>query len=188
MEDYDELFRKLRSQYRIHPSKPEIRTVYEKYYSDKSIPLMFKRWMIKKNVRSVSGVLVVTITLSPHKFSCKYDCSYCPQETDLNGNHTQPRSYLSNEPAMLRALQFNFDVRGQFWDRIKAYNYTGNITKDDTNSHKMEVILSGGTWESYPKEYREQVIRELYYSANTYNNDIPMKLFNSKLQRIHLYN
>lgn len=181
-EKIDDICRKLKQKHRIAPSKPDIRNIYERYFKDKVIPMSFKRWMIKRSVRSQSGVLVATITLSPHKFSCKYDCFYCPQETDLNGKNTQPRSYLSNEPAMLRALQYNFDVRGQFWDRIKAYQHTGNIDTTDKNSKKMEIILSGGTWESYPKEYREQVILELYWSANTFGSERPIKSLEEEIQ------
>ena len=178
----DDIVRILKKKYRIAPSKADIRNIFDKHYKNVEIPLIFKKWLIKKNVRSNSGVLVATITLSPHRFSCKYDCFYCPQETDLKGNPTQPRSYLSNEPAMLRALQFNFDVRGQFWDRIRAYTFTGNIVKDKTSCYKMEVILSGGTWESYPIEYREQVIKELYWAANTYGNDREMKTLEDEIK------
>ena len=177
----DEIFRVMKKKYRLLPSKADIRYIFNKFFKDIEIPLKFRKWMIKKSVRSNSGVLVATITLSPHTFSCKYDCSYCPQETDLSGKFTQPRSYLSNEPAMLRALQFDFDVKGQFWDRIKAYTYTGNIVKDNTSSYKMEIILSGGTWESYPKDYREKVMNELYWSANTYDNNRPMKTLEEEI-------
>ena len=161
----DSAARKLKRQYQINPSKQEIHKMYYERFSSKKITPKMKKYMIKKQVRSNSGVLVVTIVLAPNKFSCKYDCAYCPQETDLEGNPTQPRSYLSNEPAMLRALESNFDIKGQFNSRIGSYKATGNITS--TNSSKIEVIFSGGTWESYPLEYREQVIRELYWAANS---------------------
>jgi histone acetyltransferase (RNA polymerase elongator complex component) len=46
----------------------------------------------------------------------------------------------------------------------------------------MEVILSGGTWESYPKDYREQVIKELYWAANTYGNDREMKTLEDEVK------
>jgi ELP3 family radical SAM enzyme/protein acetyltransferase len=180
-ENIDSLVKKLKRKYRIAPSKPDIRRCYEENFSSVKIPLIAKRWMIKRAVRSHSGVLVVTITLSPHVFSCRYNCSYCPMETDLTGKPTQPRSYLSNEPAMLRALQHNFEVKGQFHDRIRAYYHTGNINSSDENSKKMEVILSGGTWESYPKEYREQVMLELYWSANTYGSDRPPKTLEEEI-------
>jgi ELP3 family radical SAM enzyme/protein acetyltransferase len=163
--DPEKAMKVLRRKYQITPSKREIHAIYKKYFSTTKITPRLRKWMIKKQMRSNSGVLVVTIVLAPHKFSCKYDCSYCPQETDLDGNPTQPRSYLSNEPAMLRALESNFDVKGQFNSRINSYKLTGNI--GDNQSSKIEVIFSGGTWESYPLEYREQVIRELYWSANT---------------------
>jgi ELP3 family radical SAM enzyme/protein acetyltransferase len=160
----DSTVRKLKRQYQINPSKQEIHKMYYERFSSKKITPKMKKYMVKKQVRSNSGVLVVTIVLAPNRFSCKYDCAYCPQETDLSGNPTQPRSYLSNEPAMLRALESNFDVKGQFNSRITSYKATGNISQ---TSSKIEVIFSGGTWESYPIEYREQVIRELYWSANS---------------------
>lgn len=168
-DDPEKAMKALRRKYQMTPSKREIHTIYKKYFSTTKITPKLRKWMIKKQMRSNSGVLVVTIVLAPHKFSCKYDCSYCPQETDLEGNPTQPRSYLSNEPAMLRALESKFDVKGQFNSRIGSYKLTGNITENQCS--KIEVIFSGGTWESYPLEYREQVIRELYWSANTVPKD-----------------
>ena len=174
----DSTVRKLKRQYQINPSKQEMHKMYYERFSSKKITPKMKKYMIKKQVRSNSGVLVVTIVLAPNKFSCKYDCAYCPQETDLSGNPTQPRSYLSNEPAMLRALESNFDIKGQFNSRIRSYKATGNITENSSKiesiletSSKIEVIFSGGTWESYPLEYREQVIRELYWSANTVEDE-----------------
>jgi len=170
----DDICKKLKQKYRIAPSKPDIRRIYDMFFSDINISTIFKKWMIKKVMRSDSGVLVATFVLSPHKFSCKYDCFYCPQETDLKGVPTQPRSYLSTEPAMQRAINtrkdinsYDFDIRNQFQNRIEAYLHMGNIDNNSTNSNKMEIILSGGTWESYPKDYREQVILDIFYSANT---------------------
>ena len=171
----ENVVRKLKREYQINPSKQDIYKVFRDKFSTRKITPKMRKWMIKKQVRSNSGVLVVTIVLAPNRFSCKYDCAYCPQETDLDGNPTQPRSYLSNEPAMLRALESNFDIKGQFNSRIHTYKITGNITNVQSSkigsiseaSSKIEVIFSGGTWESYPIEYREQVIRELYWAANT---------------------
>jgi len=174
-EDFDETFRALKNKYRVNPSKGDIRQIFNKYYKDQNVSLAFRKWMIKKAMRSYSGVLVATIVTSPEGFSCKYDCAYCPDETDLNGNKTQPKSYLSNEPAMLRATQNNFDIRLQFWDRIKSYINQGNIIKDSSNSYKMEVIISGGTWDSYSFEYRSKVMNEVYWGANTFDNDRPIK-------------
>lgn len=164
----ERLFNKIKREKKINPSKRQMREIFSKKYKDVETTQTFKRFLVKKAMRSQSGVLVATITLSPHKFSCGYDCYYCPQETDLDGNHTQPRSYMSSEPAMRRAVRHDFDVRQQFWDRINCYISTGNINVDDKTPKKMEVILSGGTWECYPKEERDRFINECYYAANTY--------------------
>jgi len=174
----------VRKKYRITPSKSEIRYIYEKYFIDTKVNINFSRFIIKKAMRSRSGVLVVTIVLKPDKFSCPKKCSYCPTETDLKGNPTQPKSYLSTEPAMLRALQYNFDVFGQLHDRIKSYIKTGNISSNqlsENHSYKLEVIISGGTWESYNYEYRNQVMREIYYAANTFDNERESKDINNEI-------
>jgi hypothetical protein len=67
---------------------------------------MLQRLLVKKAAKSLSGVLVVTVLTSPYpmdeqgkpqKFSCEWDCFYCPNEPG------QPRSYLHDEPSVLRA-------------------------------------------------------------------------------------
>ena len=170
--ELSKLYKKLRLKYKVCPSKQQMREWFSIKYTKTDVNQVFSRYLVKKATRSQSGVLVVTITLSPNKFSCSKDCYYCPQETDLQGNHTQPRSYMSSEPAMRRALRHGFDVRDQFWDRIKAYISTGNIDVTDTASKKMEVILSGGTWECYPKEERDRFIHECYWASNTYGLEV----------------
>ena len=163
---------------KILPSKMEILEIYKKYFIDIKINNTLSRYMIKSVMRSDSGVLVVTNVLHPKpngtEFSCPKKCSYCPTETDLLGNPTQPKSYLSTEPAMLRALKYDFDMKGQMYDRIRAYIKQGNINMNNNSSIKLEVILSGGTWESYSLDYRDRVMNELYWSANTFENERPM--------------
>jgi ELP3 family radical SAM enzyme/protein acetyltransferase len=185
----DKIYSKLNRQYHIVASKSDIRQTYQKFFRHKNVSPLFKKWMIKKASRADSGVLVATMVLSPHEFSCKYKCSYCPQETDLNGVPTQPKSYLSTEPAMLRAIgtrtsttSYDFDIKSQFQNRIQAYKAMGNIDQRDTESKKMEVILSGGTWESYPIEYREKVILEVYWSANTMSLERSVKTLEEEIK------
>jgi ELP3 family radical SAM enzyme/protein acetyltransferase len=159
----------------IVPSKVQMRYVYEKYFIDQKINNTFKRFMIKKAMRSDSGVLVVTCVLHPKpdgtEFSCPKKCSFCPTETNLEGKPTQPKSYLSSEPAMLRALRYDFEMKGQIDDRIKAYIKQGNISESDEGSVKLEIILSGGTFESYSYDYRNRIMTEIYWSANTFGNE-----------------
>lgn len=170
---------------KILPSKIQMREVFEKYYIDQKINNTFKRYMIKKAMRSESGVLVVTCVLHPKPdgtlFSCPKNCSYCPTETNLKGEPTQPKSYLSTEPAMLRALQYDFDMKGQIHDRINTYIKQGNISKIN-GSIKLEIILSGGTFESYSYDYRNRIMTELYWACNTIDNERPMLLHDDEIE------
>jgi histone acetyltransferase (RNA polymerase elongator complex component) len=127
-----------------------------------------------KHGRDYSGILSVTIFTSPYpeyvdsesgevqrqSFSCKWNCAYCPNEPG------QPRSYLKGEPGVLRANREKFDCVGQMRIRLDALYYTGH------EIDKLEVNVLGGTWTSYPEQYREQFIRDMYYAANTYGTTV----------------
>lgn len=120
--------------------------------------------------KSHSGIISVTVFTSAypeyidpktgeHKkqdFSCKWSCSYCPSEPNM------PRSYLKGEPGVMRATRSNFDCITQMFDRMKALYLCGH------ECDKLEVLVLGGTWTSYPIPYREQFIRDIYYAANTF--------------------
>ncbi|GFE55059.1 elongator complex ELP3 [Babesia ovis] len=109
-----------------------------------------------KCVRSNSGVVVITVLTAPGNFSCSADCYYCPNEPG------QPRSYLSTEPAVLRANQNDFDAARQFYDRAMTLYRNGHVID------KIEVLVLGGTWSGYPREYQERFCRDLYYAANIF--------------------
>jgi len=89
-------------------------------------------------------------------FSCAWNCHYCPSEPG------QPRSYLHDEPAVRRANQNRFDPVLQFTDR--AATLAGNGHPLD----KIELLVLGGTWASYPHAYQETFCRDLFYAANTF--------------------
>lgn len=125
-----------------------------------------------KRIKSHSGILSVTIFTSPYPtyidkngtrttqgFTCSFDCAYCPNEPD------QPRSYLLGEPGVLRANRNRFDAVEQMWSRLHTLHIIGH----DTMGSKLEIIILGGTFTSYPKEYIDEFIRDIYYAANTYH-------------------
>ena len=72
----------------------------------------------------------------------------------------QPRSYLSTEPAVLRANRNGFDPILQIYDRTDALTNCGHIVD------KIELLVLGGTWDNYPLEYQESFIRDIYHSIN----------------------
>jgi ELP3 family radical SAM enzyme/protein acetyltransferase len=180
--DLDLIFNQLRKKYKIIPSKVELRFIYEKYYTKIKLNNNIKNYLIKRKMRSQSGVLVCTVVLKPSVFSCPMNCSYCPTETDLKGNPTQPKSYLSTEPAMLRALQYDFDIREQIRDRIRSYIKTGNISEAENECKKLEIIVSGGTFESYPYKYRDQVMNEIYWACNTFGIEENIKSIEEEIK------
>lgn len=129
-----------------------------------------------KRGKSHSGVLVITVFTSPtpeyvdehgvqqtQTFTCAYDCAYCPKEPG------QPRSYLKGEPGVLRANKNEFDTCRQMWDRMGTLYQIGHPVD------KLEVLVLGGTWSSYPLPYRDQFCRDIYYAANTFLDPLPRR-------------
>ncbi|XP_952565.1 uncharacterized protein TA11600 [Theileria annulata] len=119
-----------------------------------------KHLLRNKAIRSNSGVVVITVMTSPGTFSCSENCYYCPNEPG------QPRSYLSTEPAVLRANQNDFDAVKQFYDRANTLYKNGHVID------KIEIIVLGGTWSGYPRSYQEEFIRDLFYAANIYPENL----------------
>lgn len=124
-----------------------------------------------KRGKSHSGIVSVTIFTSPEPsyvdaagntktqmFTCQWNCHYCPNEPG------QPRSYLKGEPGVMRANRSKFDPVDQVHQRLTALYTIGH----DLHGAKLEILILGGTFTSYPVEYREQFIRDTYYAANTF--------------------
>lgn len=128
---------------------------------------VLEKYLVTKSSKSQSGVLVITVLTSPYpmshgkkqRFTCKYDCYYCPNQKG------QPRSYLRDEPAVLRANQNHFDAVLQFTDRAATLMINGHPVD------KIELLVLGGTWSNYPLDYQEDFIRDLFYAANTFNKN-----------------
>jgi len=137
-----------------------------------------------KKCKSHSGVLVITIFTSGNpsylnemgeqvtqKFSCKWNCYYCPNEPG------QPRSYLKGEPGVLRANANEFDCCNQMWSRMSTLYDNGHPVD------KLEVLVLGGTWESYPALYQEEYIRDMYYAANTFWDTVKRERYSLDRER-----
>jgi ELP3 family radical SAM enzyme/protein acetyltransferase len=178
MDDVQKIIKRLAKTYRIMPNISQIRYVYHKFIM-REAPISKQKLniLVKRSSRKNSGVLVVTVTTSPGAFSCPKNCHYCPNEVDENGIQTQPRAYLSKEPAMQRALRYNFEMVGQTHDRINAYFAQGNTGDFVENNPiiKLEIIVSGGTWSFYPDWYQISCVRDIYYASNIYGQETPRK-------------
>ncbi|KNH06082.1 histone acetyltransferase-like protein [Perkinsela sp. CCAP 1560/4] len=167
--DVEVSMKKLRKKYKRAATKNVLLAAYRNYLetSNGSRNAVLENYLIKKSVRSSSGVLVITVFTSPYptvngevqNFSCQWNCYYCPNEPG------QPRSYLLNEPGVRRANMNAFDAVNQFQDRLR------NLVEIGHEADKVEILVLGGTWESYPLEYQESFVRDLYYAANMHGTE-----------------
>ncbi|MBI3324752.1 MAG: tRNA uridine(34) 5-carboxymethylaminomethyl modification radical SAM/GNAT enzyme Elp3 [Candidatus Omnitrophica bacterium] len=108
--------------------------------------------LVLNRVRSISGIATVTVITEP--YACPGRCVYCPTEARA------PKSYLTNEPAVMRAVRNDYDPFRQVTSRLKALDQTGHPTD------KIELIVKGGTWSFYPDEYQRWFIRRCVEAAN----------------------
>ncbi len=108
--------------------------------------------LITRQVRSLSGVAVVSVLTKP--YDCPGKCIFCPEEKNM------PKSYFSTEPAVMRAIGCNFDPYLQVKTRLKALKATGHATD------KIELIILGGTWSFLEKKYQTHFITQCFLAAN----------------------
>jgi len=111
----------------------------------------------KRKVRTMSGI--ANITVLTKDFGCPGQCIYCPTEKGM------PKSYLSNEPAMMRAVRNEFDAYKQVTTRLQGLKAQGH------NTTKIDIRVAGGTWGSIPHSYQEEFIKEIYRALNEDEND-----------------
>ncbi len=113
---------------------------------------LFRTHLRCKAVRTDSGVAPITLLTKP--YPCPGKCVYCPTEARM------PKSYIPSEPAAARALSLRFDPYKQVTERVKALERNGHEAK------KIELIIKGGTWSSYPWDYRKWFIKRVFDAAN----------------------
>ncbi len=163
-ENLNRCLRLYAKKYKYQTSKRELGMVY-RYLLKNNIPqypYIETLWnvLITKSVRSESGIVNVSISLPPNQFSCKYNCHFCPNEPGM------PRSYLSNEDVFKRALVVDFDTVKQVYNRLDVLEKNGHPID------KLEFRVLGGTFSCYDKDLADAFVRDLYYAANTYYEDV----------------
>jgi len=88
-----------------------------KLQQDNRIERLFR----KRDVRSDSGVAVISILTKP--YPCPGACIYCPNVPDL------PKSYITGEPAVQRAQMNAFDAFQQAVNRLYSLYITGHAVQ-----------------------------------------------------------
>lgn len=165
--------KRLETLVRAHSGRAdERRTRYSKkmilpFYLDVKAndPDRWERWRVSADVerrlfellrmkprRTASGVATITVITKPWK--CGSACLYCPNDLRM------PKSYLSEEPACQRAERVCFDPYLQVVSRLQALMRMGHVTD------KVELIVLGGTWSDYPRDYQIWFATELFRALN----------------------
>ena len=145
------------------PTNIALFSVYQKLVKQKKIARnqQLEHIIRKRKVRTLSGIAAITV-LTPNG-ACPGNCIFCPTERGM------PKSYLSNEPAVMRAIANNFDPYLQVRRRLEALASQGHSTD------KIEIIVIGGTWSSIPHSFQEWYIGRLYEALNAKTTVIPKK-------------
>ncbi len=105
-----------------------------------------------KPMRTLSGVTTVTVLTKP--YPCPGKCIFCPTDVRM------PKSYLPDEPGAMRALEHQFDPYEQVHARIRALENLGHPTD------KIELLILGGTWSSYKRDYQEWFVKRCFDAMN----------------------
>ena len=145
----------------------------------------FMQYLSKRPQRTASGVNSFAILLSPHPngqmFSCEHNCYYCPDESRENGAENDvARSYLSKEPAVARGLRHKWDCFDQIMDRLLSLERQGHEVD------KLEIIIEGGTYTEFPIDYLEEFHRDIFYTANTFWDELPRRSRKSMREEIEI--
>jgi elongator complex protein 3 len=105
-----------------------------------------------KPMRTLSGV--TTVTVLTKAYPCPGKCIFCPTDVRM------PKSYLPDEPGAMRALEHQFDPYQQVEARIQALKNLGHPTD------KIELLILGGTWSSYKRDYQEWFVKRCFDAMN----------------------
>jgi len=89
-----------------------------------------------------------------YPFKCPGRCVFCPTYPAI------PQSYTPESPAVLRAIRCGFDAKKQVLSRLKMLSDMGHPTD------KIELIVMGGTFLAYPKDYQYRFIKECLDGLN----------------------
>ncbi len=135
------------------PSNISILQTYNKLKDkDKIDKNSFLEKLKKRPVRSLSGVVIVSVLTKP--WECPGNCIYCPKEKGI------PQSYLSGEPAVERAKRLDFDPYLQTKKRVDSLKKQGHPVD------KIELIVIGGTFNALPVKYQKWFIKRCFDGAN----------------------
>lgn len=148
--DIDKIKREAAAKYKIEMIK---NSEVLKVAKEKKLPKEKLDILLKKPVRTLSGITTVAVMIKPEA-SCIHSCIYCPYTGKA------AKSYTGAEPAALRSIRAGFDPVKQVKSRLKQYEEIGHPTD------KCEVIVMGGTFLETDEKYKQNFIKKIYDTMN----------------------
>jgi len=94
------------------------------------------------------------VAVMTRPLKCPGQCVYCPTY------QATPQSYTPESPAVLRAIKCDYDASKQVRLRLKVLSEMGHPTD------KVELIVMGGTFLAFPKDYQYRFIKECLDGLN----------------------
>jgi len=160
LKEIEKIIRKHQSIEKEVFSKSLLLTSFEKFkdelsFSEQEVQKIYNVLRMKET-RTISGVTPVTVLTKP--FPCPGKCIFCPNDVRM------PKSYLSDEPGAQRAISNKFDPYLQTFNRLLAFKNTGHPTD------KIELIILGGTWSSYPESYQIWFVKRCFDALNDFES------------------
>jgi elongator complex protein 3 len=120
-----------------------------------------KSKLMTKPTRTISGVSPIAIMTKPMK--CPHGkCAMCPGGLESEFGDV-PQSYTGREPATMRGIRNKYDSYLQVFNRLEQYVILGH------NFEKVELIIMGGTFPSYPIEYQDEFIKFAFKAMNDFS-------------------
>lgn len=120
---------------------------------------IIRPYLQTKPMRTGSGVTVIATMTQP--INCPHgSCIYCPGGIGSVFGDV-PKSYTGKEPSTMRGIRNQYDPYRIIFNRLEQYIVIGQ------NPDKVDQIIMGGSFTSFPKEYQE---RYIYYSFKAYND------------------
>lgn len=150
------LRRKLAKKYkpRIFPSITQI------LLNAKQDDLPKLQHLVKKPSRTISGVAPIAIMTKPIK--CPHGkCLPCPGGPNSCFGDV-PQSYTGKEPATRRAIRNKYDPYLQIFNRLEQYMLLSHMPE------KVELIVMGGTFPSFPVAYQDIFIGYSFKALNDF--------------------
>ncbi len=128
----------------------------------KPADLKHLRQLQTKPTRSISGVAPIAVMTKP--IACPHGrCIMCSGGPGSAFGDV-PQSYTGKEPSTMRAMRAKYDPYVIVFNRLEQFVVTGHVPD------KVELIIQGGTFPSFPVAYQKDVVKYCFKALNDFSD------------------